>query len=397
LKKLCFVYQHDFHTNFLEKDVGLLPIHLSNKFNVKTDFLYFNDYYSLEETNNLNTKEDNKIQYISFNRLFKKFFKNKKNKIIEIIKQLNMILFSFKHAKEYDFLFMFHLSFSTWVYVYLMKKVNKNIKVFLKLDIDENYSYIVSNNKHGFIKKLILGSLVENCDLISCETISCYNILKNGIYGINTEGKLTYLPNGIDSDILNLYSKEEIYDMKENIIITVGRIGTYEKNSQLLLDALVNVDLKDWKVYFIGPISKGFEENIATFQSKHPYLKEKIIFTGPIFNRPELFKYFAKSKCFILTSRFESYGLVLNEAFSYYNYIISTNVGAAEDIVVNDKLGKKINSGDVKGLKRAADYMIQNNERIISDLFSETDRSKLTWNNIIEKNIQLNQFFKGNS
>ena len=45
---------------------------------------------------------------------------------------------------------------------------------------------------------------------------------------------------------------------------------------------------------------------------------------------------------FVLTSRCESYGLVLNEAKRFRNFIVSTNVGAFEVLVESGKYGCEI-------------------------------------------------------
>ncbi|MCS2392464.1 glycosyltransferase [Bacteroides fragilis] len=55
-----------------------------------------------------------------------------------------------------------------------------------------------------------------------------------------------------------------------------------------------------------------------------------------------LWEYYNRSKVFVLTSRCESYGLVLNEAKRFRNFIVSTNVGAFEDLVESGKYGCEI-------------------------------------------------------
>lgn len=389
LKKLCFIYPYKFDINYISKDVGLLPKCLNEKFNIKIDFLFFNDYYSKNQLEKI--YNDKKINYKMFERLFKK--EVNKNKVIELIKEIKMIKYCFKNAKEYEYVVMFHFAFLSWFYIFIMKLINKNIKVFIKLDCDKGEALELAKGSSNIVKQIIFKSFVKKCDLISCETRECFNRLSKGIYGVDVKEKLTFLPNGIDKNIIDLYTKDEIVNKKENIIITVARLGEYEKNTELLVNSLKGIDLKEWKVYLIGTMTKAFEKYIKEFFEENPTLKEKLIFTGPIFNRNELMKYFVKSKCFLFTSRYESYGLVLNEANSYLNYIISTNVGAAGDIIENDNLGVKVDENP-EAIAKQIEHFINNNESIMERIYYEVNRDRLCWNNIIDENREINNFFR---
>ena len=75
------------------------------------------------------------------------------------------------------------------------------------------------------------------------------------------KNKVKYLPNGFFSDLADVdLSKIK----KEKIILTVGRIGTYPKNTELLIESLIELenDLKDWKVYLVGPMTEDFKNMV---------------------------------------------------------------------------------------------------------------------------------------
>ena len=86
--------------------------------------------------------------------------------------------------------------------------------------------------------------------------------------------------------------KVKTLEEKENIILTVGRLGTEAKNTELLLETLKEIDLKDWKVYLVGSIDKRFVNYKENFFKENPSLIDKIIFTGEIKDRKELYKYY---------------------------------------------------------------------------------------------------------
>lgn len=88
---------------------------------------------------------------------------------------------------------------------------------------------------------------VERIDLIFCETKEYFDeILINRLCNFDISSKLIYIPNGFDEDYLiknNIKIKK--FEEKENIIITVGRIETEQKNNGMLLKVINKMDLKD--------------------------------------------------------------------------------------------------------------------------------------------------------
>lgn len=180
---------------------------------------------------------------------------------------------------------------------------------------------------------------------------------------------------------------------KENVIITCGRLGSYQKNTEMLLKALANVDLKDWKVYLIGPMTgdfslatenRNFREYVKAFFEKYPHIKEKVIFTGAIFDTHVLFEYFRKAKIFVLTSRYEGFGNVLAHARWNSDYIISTDVGGACDMTDNWKYGSKVEQDDAQGLALALNNVLSSYEQLkFSKQFSQGISYNKTMSNLL--------------
>ena len=196
----------------------------------------------------------------------------------------------------------------------------------MKLDANETIKDI---NINGNLKNKIKLILLKKFDLISVETLDLYKYL-NKHWKIDVK----YIPNGFYD-----YGKKEIikYEQKENIICTVGRIGTKEKATEILLEAfkLASIKLKNWKLKIIGPIEEEFKKYIHNFFNVNPELKEKIIFTGPIYDRNLLKKEYEKAKIFCLTSRWEGFALVYVEAMKSGCFIISSDIVPARDIIRN--------------------------------------------------------------
>ena len=148
--------------------------------------------------------------------------------------------------------------------------------------------------------------------------------------------KLIYVPNGIFNPDF-----DENID-KDDIILTVGRIGDYEKNNELLVEAILMIPedkLIGWKIYFVGKVNSDFEKYIKEIYLKNEYLKKYFIFTGEINDKKYLYRLYSKAKIFCLTSRWESFGIVIPEAMNFGNYIITTDFPAAHDIIINKDRG----------------------------------------------------------
>jgi glycosyltransferase involved in cell wall biosynthesis len=159
--------------------------------------------------------------------------------------------------------------------------------------------------------------------------------------------------------------KEKVdFDKKENIILTVGRIGSPEKASDLLMRAFSKVEesvRKTWKLVFVGPIENEFKSTIEEFFNINEKLKDVVLFKGPIYDRNELYNEYKKAKIFCLTSNFESVGISLIEAAAFGDVIVSTKVGIAEEIVAKGN-GITVPVGDEEGLSNALTSLLTSRE-----------------------------------
>ena len=291
------------------------------------------------------------------------------------------------NAKKIDVLHLFHHREPTYIYSIIYKKLNPKGHLYIKSD--KGYRDIINND--GFFAKgkrrhekreKLFNKALEYIDTISVENEGSYEFLIQK-YPRQKE-KFFYLTNALDID--GFYEKVSPvpYEIKENIILTVGRIGAKEKNNTMFLEALSQTKLDDWKVYFIGPIEEGFQVEIEKFYKINPLLKERVKFLGAIENRAKLFEYYSQAKLFCLTSIEESFGFVLIEAMSYGEFVITTDVSSAMDITEDEKYGKIVNSVDELSL--AIEDMIQNQTKykVLSSKISNYAQKKYNWKSVIK-------------
>lgn len=323
-----FEKTENFH---LIKDVGQIP--------------YLMHYYFGYDSTIVTYKNDQAYPYL------KEEVKGLKLKFIPKVKlgrySLSALVYLFFNAKKIDILHLFHHREKTYLNFLMYKWRNPNGIAFLKSDMGLNsikeYDGCIPKKRPKYaIRQWLFDRVLPKLDVISIETEEGYAYLcKRYPY---YQKKFLFMPNSMNIDRMYSLVPPQEFEKKENIILTVGRIGAPEKNNELLLAAIEKLEVKDWKVVFIGPIEKRFKPVIDDFYRRNPHLKESVIFTGAIYDRKTLFEWYARSKIFCLTSIEESFGFVLIEGMAYGNYIITTPVSSANEITRNQQYGLIVDS-----------------------------------------------------
>ena len=254
-----------------------------------------------------------------------------------------MIRYLYRNAKKIDVLNLYHLTYETILYGIIYRLFHKKGRVYLKLDMDSD-AFMRRKRKYSisrlFLFNFLLGKMT---DLVSYEVSKAERVLQTELPALRK--KIIQIPNGIDDGSEFVKNIPRIpFAGKEDLIISVGRIGSYQKNNQMLLEALLRVDLKRWKVVFIGPIAESFQQYISDFFEKNSAYKESVFFTGAIENRTSLYDWYNRAKVFCLTSRSECFSLVYPEALFYGDFIITTDVYPSKEIVPSDEVGWIVDS-----------------------------------------------------
>lgn len=299
-------------------------------------------------------------------------------------------------------LMTFHLSTAMIVYTLLTKILNKKTKVWILGDMNLNIAeqlaekrFVFSTGLKGFIKEKVINLFFNKLDVFSLETKK-YVKMFEPIFKEKDWGCLQYFPCGWDED--NPFSKEISVGDKDNIFLSCARFGTYQKNTEMFLEALQNVELKNWKVYLVGPITTGFDlktndsfnRYLVNYFLKNPHLREKVVFTGPVYDTQKLFEYFQKAKVFVMTSRFEGFANVFSQARWNRCYIVSTDVGGACDMSDNWKYGQTVPQEDSSCLSNILNEIIStaNNINYPNAAFSK----EISYNRIITKMLTFNSY-----
>lgn len=149
------------------------------------------------------------------------------------------------------------------------------------------------------------------------------------------------------------------FESKKNHLIYVGRLDE-DKNVSNIIDAISNIDLKDFYFKIIGD---GPElENLKKL-AEDKNLQSKIIFAGqlPI---NQIKSELLDSKIFLFMSKTEAFGMVLLEALFCGNSLISYNCKHGPSDIVNDKNGFLIPMNDKMLFQKKLQDLIDNIDQL---------------------------------
>lgn len=292
------------------KDVGMFLYMMAKEYNWESSYLYFNTIYNTSEWNSEFIKYvrpiclGNSTDYRGQIQLAKYYLR--------------------EHASAVDVLMLFNYGSTVWKLARLAKKNNPDIIVYSKLDMGKGgYQHFCNTKITTPVKNYFEKIKSRYVDFFSVETKLYFKSLKNlPVF----KDKIVYLPNGVSLLDVNLDEIEK-YN-KENIVITIGRLGDYSKHNELLLEAMTLLPeyiLRDWKFYFVGPYTKEFYTYLRRFIIDNPEIKNSIVLTGKVENRTALYSLCKRAKIICMTSRSESVCIAVVEAMYFGAYPVLTN------------------------------------------------------------------------
>lgn len=321
----CTIFPN-FGREHLYKDVGMIPITLSQKY-------YDNCSILCSGGNNV---EDSRVAFIQCKKICGS-------------KTLGIIMKLFGIASEIDVLNIYHLDLCNFFFIQIFHMLNRRGVVYLKLDMDyENYKHLKNN---VWIKKYIKKKIIFGAEVVSVESTPIQKLLEE----MMEPKKILYVPNGIDK------LESDIKLPKENIILTVGRLGTKQKATEILVEAFLKSQYHEqWKLYLVGKRETDFDDYLDAVKRGNPELSKNIILTDEIKCREDLYTLYSKASIFVLPSRWESFGIVLAEAQIMGSYVITTDkVPAAVDMISDESDGMIIKSDDSDELAGCLDHVIE--------------------------------------
>lgn len=287
-------------------------------------------------------------------------------------------------AREIDVLNLYDMRPESFFLGRLFKLLNPKGVVFIKADMDERAvdSFLSDSTVIRIYGQLLKRSQV---DFVTVETSKVFNEVRPFFDYAST--RLDLLPIGFDPPLEPL---ESYFRKKEKMILSVGRTGSAQKNNELLLESLLRIDsraLTGWRVVFVGNDELGFRGRAKELLMSRPDVWRILEFKDHVWDRTKLFDLYASASIFVLTSRWESFGTVLAEVPYFGGYPVITNVGAALDIVADERFGRVVSAEDPVAFGEALEFAISldDSERFRAGrLLHEHIKAHFTWSAVVE-------------
>ncbi len=245
-----------------------------------------------------------------------------------VIRKISNFIKRIKFILKYKNRFSFAASFATYSLSgsFIARQASKNNCIW----VHSNYMSLFSNNKNKFIKFFNDINVQKFKNIIFVSNNAKEVFIKQFS---QLEKKCKVINNIIDYERILKLSEEKVEDYKKSYptILYVGRLTEEDKKISRIIEVakkLVEDNIK-FKVLIIGD---GKDKQNYIKKVKELKLEQNIVFLG---KKKNPYPYFKKSDFLILTSDYEGYPVVYNEAKILNLPILTTNVSDSKQIIEN--------------------------------------------------------------
>lgn len=233
---------------------------------------------------------------------------------------------------------------SNTLFAILAKKSKKEYKIYTTVDDSPamvyNYGRL-RNRLREFVANNVDGFIVVNPE-VKNYLENRYPKLKNKVIYfpiIQDDNILSQKINLSENKAIDLQKRYNLYDKR--IILFVGRLETI-KSPDLLLKVFKRVKTENSVLVIVG--SGSLSDSLCNYVKQ--YNIENVIFTGKLSGN-DLYAWYYLADIFVLPSKFEPFGAVVNEALVAGCYtIVSNKVGASSLITSSNGIIFDINDVD---------------------------------------------------
>jgi len=178
--------------------------------------------------------------------------------------------------------------------------------------------------------------------------------------------KIYYIPNGVDLERFDITKKAEAkqslsYNEEDQLILSVGAF--YEQKNQLtLLNAFLNVSKynSNAKLLLIGVVyDNEYYQKILDFISEHSLSDKVQVMKNLTFDSEILTQAYEASDLFVLPSRYETFGIVILEAWAAGTPAICAEMGGMKKFVKHQENSLFFDLNSVEDLERNINTLLE--------------------------------------
>lgn len=228
--------------------------------------------------------------------------------------------------------------------------------------------------KGGFLATLEKKMLrLPYTKIITVSTSAKEKLIKNGV----SEGVIEVIPNGVD---VNKFDRIKAVKPAKRRVIYVGRL-VWNKHVDDLLKAFSKLD-SDIELHIVGWGPK--RRNLEVLAQKLG-IGQRVTFTGFVSEEKKI-ELLKSADALVLPSSFESFPVVVVEAWASRTLVVASNIPALRALIKNGKTGLTFRLRDVEDLTRKLERALDGKLcRKITNTCYALVRKKFTWDKIAEK------------
>lgn len=248
----------------------------------------------------------------------------------------------FREAQNIDCLLLYGPYPEYFPLADLYKRRNPRGKIALALDANTSWMDRIQWAEPEFRR------FMDRCDVITASGHTMQRHLNE-----KWPWPIEYIPNGF----YNFSSRPWHVDFsrKENIILTVGRLGTTQKATDVLLESFAKIapQIPNWELHLAGGVEPDFQPWLEDFRRRFPELQSRIRFLGNLTDRDALYEAYQRAKIFALPSRSEG-GTpnVIGEALFSGDAIAITKIDEYQDATGQGCCGLAAEGWDAEAFSR---------------------------------------------